>query len=70
MKKQIVGSLVAGCLLALMIAVPVRAQLPGTSIRVNIPFNFIIRGKTLPAGTYEIKTVGDSEEDLLIRNVS
>ena len=70
MKKQIVGTLLAGCLLALMIAVPVRAQLPGTSIRVDIPFNFIIRGKTLPAGTYEIKTVGDSEEDLLIRNVA
>ena len=70
MKKQIVGTLVAGCLLALMIAVPARAQLPGTRIRVDIPFNFIVRGKMLPAGTYEIKTVSDSEEDLLIRNVA
>ena len=56
MKKQIVGTLVAGCLLALMIAVPARAQLPGTRIRVNIPFDFIVRGRTLPAGIYEIKS--------------
>jgi len=70
MKKQIVGTMVTGCLLALMVAVPVRAQVPGTAMRANIPFDFIVRGKTLPAGTYEIKRISDTDEALIIRNVS
>ena len=53
MKKQIFSAVVTGCLLALMIAVPAHAQMPGTTIRATIPFDFIVRGKTLPAGNYE-----------------
>jgi hypothetical protein len=70
MKKQIVGTLVAGCLLALMVAVPARAQLPGTVIRVDIPFDFIVRGRTLPAGTYQIKRFSDAVDGLSISNVA
>ena len=68
MKKQI-SSAVTGCLLAMIIAAPVHAQMPGTTMRVAIPFDFIVEGKTLPAGNYEIKRISDSPEGLLIRNV-
>jgi len=68
--KKIFGFMAAGCLLALMIAAPAHAQLPGTAIRVSIPFDFIVRGKTLPSGEYEISRIGDEPIDLLIRNVN
>jgi hypothetical protein len=69
MKKQIFSAVVTGCLLALMIAVPAHAQTP-TTMRTTIPFDFIVRGKTLPAGNYEIKRFGDSPEGLMIQNVN
>jgi hypothetical protein len=70
MKKQIFSAVVTGCLLALMMAVPAHAQTPGTTIRATIPFDFIVRGKTLPAGNYEIRRISDSPEGLVIRNVN
>jgi hypothetical protein len=70
MKKQIFSAVVTGCLLALMIAVPAHAQMPGTTMRATIPFDFIVRGKTLSAGNYEIKRISDSPEGLIIRNVN
>lgn len=70
MKKQIFITLATGCLLALMMAVPARAQLPGTTMRAMIPFDFIIRGKTLPAGNYEIRRISDSPQGLMIRNLN
>jgi hypothetical protein len=70
MKKQLFGALAMGCLLALIVAVPARAQMPGTTIRANIPFDFMVRGRTLPAGKYEILRVTDSPEVLEIRNVN
>ena len=47
MNRQLIGILFAGCLLALLAAVPAQAQLPGVPIRVMIPFDFNVRGKTL-----------------------
>src|SRR5258705_5076881 len=70
MKKQILGAVVTGCLLALMIAVPAHAQLPGTIMRVAIPFDFIVKGKTFPAGNYEIRRISDSPEGLIIQNAN
>ncbi|HZE72903.1 MAG TPA: hypothetical protein VE135_25605 [Pyrinomonadaceae bacterium] len=70
MKKQIFNVLVTGCLLALMLAVPASAQEPGTAMRADIPFDFIVRGKTLPAGNYEIERINDSPEGLIIRNIN
>ena len=70
MKKHMFGALAVGCLLALIVAAPARAQLPGTTIRANIPFDFIIRGKTMPAGKYEVMRLTDSPEVLEIRNVN
>jgi hypothetical protein len=70
MNRQLIGILFAGCLLALLAAVPAQAQLPGIPIRVTIPFDFIIRGKTLPSGKYEIKRLGDQPDGLLVYNIT
>ena len=70
MRKQIFSAVVAGCFLALLIAAPARAQVPGTTVRATIPFDFIVRGKTLPAGFYEIRRIGDSPQGLIIQNVN
>src|SRR5215475_91004 len=70
MKIRFLGTLVAGTFLALMIAAPAGAQMSGTALRVNVPFQFIVSGKTLPAGNYEIRRINDSPEGLLIRNAT
>jgi hypothetical protein len=70
MKKQILGAVVTGCLLALVIAAPAHAQLPGTRMRATIPFDFIVKGKTFPAGNYEIRRISDSPEGLIIQNAN
>jgi len=54
--------------LAFMVAAPVSAQEPGTVIRVTIPFEFNVRGKTLPAGRYEISRISDASETLGVYN--
>jgi hypothetical protein len=69
-KKWIFSAVVTCCLLALMIAVPAHAQMPGTTLRVAIPFDFIVRGKTLPAGNYEIKRINDTPDGLIIRDIN
>src|ERR1700745_2764124 len=35
-------------------------------IEVNIPYQFVVAGKTLPAGTYRVKRVGVTDTRLLI----
>jgi hypothetical protein len=35
-------------------------------IEVNIPYQFVVAGKTLPAGTYRVKRVGVTDPRLLI----
>jgi hypothetical protein len=37
-------------------------------IEVNIPYQFVVAGKTLPAGTYRVKRVGVTDPRLLIVN--
>lgn len=59
----------AGCLLSLLVVGSTRAQEPGTSIRVQIPFDFTVKGKTLPAGEYEIRRLMDEPVGLLLRNM-
>jgi hypothetical protein len=70
MNRQLIGILFAGCLLALLAAVPAQAQLPGVPIRVTIPFDFNVRGKTLSSGKYEIRRIGDEPDGLLIYNLT
>ncbi len=66
--KKFFSLVVVGSLLTL-VAATAQAQLPGTAIRASIPFDFIIEGRTLPAGRYEIRRVSDESVGLLIRNV-
>ena len=39
-------------------------------MRVAIPFDFIVNGKTFPAGNYEIRRISDSPEGLIIQNAN
>src|SRR6266850_809005 len=54
MKKQVRSFTILGLLL-LMTAVSVRAQSERSKL-TNIPFNFIVGQKTLPAGEYTVET--------------
>ena len=67
--KKLFSVMVVGCLLSLLVAGSTYAQLPGTAIRASIPFDFTVRGKTLPAGDYELTRIGDESVGLLLRNV-
>lgn len=66
--KKFFSVVMVGSLLTLSLAVSARAQLPGIPIRTSIPFDFIVRGKTLPAGEYEVTRIFDEQESLLLRN--
>lgn len=67
--KKLFSVIAMGCLLSLLLVANVHAQLPGTEIRASIPFDFTVRGKTLPAGEYELTRVGEEPTGLLMRNV-
>ena len=67
--KKLFSVMVIGSLSTLLIAITAFAQLPGTAIRASIPFDFTVRGRTLPAGKYEITRVNDEAVNLLIRSV-
>ena len=67
--KKLFSVVGVGSVLILLVAAAAQAQLPGTAIRASIPFDFIVRGRTLPAGHYEIRRVSDEPMSLLIRNV-
>jgi len=68
--KKFFSVLVIGSVLTLLVAGTARAQMPGTVIRASIPFDFIVRGRTFPAGKYEITRISDEPIGLLIRNVN
>jgi len=69
MKKLFVVMTIGG-LLALSLVASAQAQMPGVPVRASIPFAFMVRGKTLPAGNYEIERVTDDPSGLLLRNVN
>jgi len=67
--KRLIGFIGTGGLLMLLLLGSAYAQLPGIPIRASIPFDFTVRGKTLPAGEYEVTRINDEPEGLLIRNI-
>ena len=67
--KRLIGFIATGSLLTLLLIGSAYAQLPGIPIRVQIPFDFTVRGKTLPAGEYEVTRINDEPEGLLLRNI-
>ena len=44
----------------------VNAQTVWTTIRADVPFDFIASGKTMPAGEYKINVTGDGQTILVI----
>lgn len=70
MRKRVFSAALACGLLAAIAAVTAYAQMPGTTLRTRIPFDFSIRGKTLPAGDYEIRRVNDEPDVLVISNLN
>jgi hypothetical protein len=68
--KKLFSLMAIGSLVALSLAATAHAQLPGVPVRATIPFDFIVRGKVLPAGSYEIERVTEDPSGLLLRNVN
>ena len=66
--KRLFSVVVAGCLLSLLLIGSAGAQEPGTRIRVSIPFDFTAKGRTLPAGEYDVTRVMDEPVTLLWRS--
>ena len=46
----------------------VSAQTARTTIKATIPFEFVVAGKTMPAGEYQIQVLRDGGTSLLISN--
>ena len=63
MKKQLFALLGLGLLL-----VTVSASAQTVSLKANIPFNFIVTGKTLPAGEYTIQSLSTIARVLVLRS--
>lgn len=68
--KKLLSVIVTGCVLSLLVVASAHAQDPGAGIRASIPFDFIVEGKTLSAGQYEIRRINDEPTGLLIQNVN
>ena len=69
MKRRFLKFRVTCCCVALFTAAVVYAQIPVPNLRVTIPFDFNVRGKTLPAGDYQIKRLSDGPDGLIISGV-
>ena len=70
MRKKVFSAAVTCGLLAVVAVATAFAQLPGTEVRATIPFDFSVKGKTLPAGDYEIRRLGDEPGGLMISSVN
>lgn len=69
MKRKFFSALMLS-VFAVIATATASAQMPGTSLRANVPFDFSVRGKILPAGEYQIKRLTDDPGTLLITNVN
>ena len=56
--------------LALPLLMAAAASAQTIHMRVTVPFNFIADGTTLPAGQYDIQTLGTTGKLLSIRNLN
>ena len=64
--KKYVNILVAlVCLLGLGVAAKANIR---TEAIVTVPFEFVVGGKTLPAGTYTVSSLDDKHQGLVLRN--
>jgi hypothetical protein len=70
MRKKVFSAALACALLAMVAAATANAQMPGMVLRATIPFDFSVRGKTFPAGDYEIRRLTDEPGELIISSVN
>jgi len=70
MRKRVFNAALVCGLLAAVAAATAYAQMPGTTLRARIPFDFSIRGKILPAGDYEIRRINDQPDALVISSIN
>ena len=70
MRKKVFIAALSCSLLAVMSATSAYAQMPGTTIRATIPFDFTVRAKVMPAGEYEIRRTSDAPDGLTISNLN
>ena len=67
MRKKVFSAVLGFCLLTAVAAATAFAQdPPDLFLRATIPFDFNVRGKTFPAGDYEINRLTDDTPGLLI----
>jgi hypothetical protein len=70
MRKKVFSVALTCAILAVVSAANAYAQMPGTSMRASIPFDFSVRGKILPAGAYEIRRINDGPDGLVISSIN
>jgi len=72
MKTKLIAKSIAACsllaALAIALAAPVSAQT--LTQKFSVPFDFVVRGRTMPAGDYWIGPAANNDSASLVRNVS
>ena len=69
MRGKLLNTILALSILTVVAVATASAQLPGTRTSAQIPFDFIVGEQTLPAGTYELRRLGNDPYLLCIQNV-
>ena len=69
MRLKILNTILALSILTVGTVATASAQLAGTRVSAQIPFDFIVGKQTLPAGLYELKRIGNDPYVLCIQNV-
>jgi hypothetical protein len=64
MRKQCLRILIA-LVGVVSLGVTARGQVPD-QIEFNTPYEFVVAGKTLPAGTYRVNRVSDADQETLV----
>lgn len=69
MRLKILITILALSILTVGTVATASAQLPGTRMSAQIPFDFMVGEQTLPAGTYELRRLGNDRYLLCIQNI-
>ena len=66
MKRQVMMALTMLSLIVALAVTSAKAQSRSHFMRINIPFEFIIRGETLPPGAYTVKRASSDKPETLL----
>ncbi len=66
MKKQAAMAFMLLTLMVTLAVISVTAQTSSQFMRITIPFEFIIRGETLPPGVYTVKRASSDKPEVLL----